>query len=57
MSALYEVTSQIPTHAIVAGVKQIGMQLRAEQANEFARGAGITVIDDGSCILVLLAFQ
>ncbi|CAD79144.1 hypothetical protein [Rhodopirellula baltica] len=57
MSAPYEATSQIPTHAMVAGVKQIGMQLRAEQANESARGAGITVIDDGSCILVLLALQ
>ncbi|MGB7328860.1 MAG: hypothetical protein WBD31_28535 [Rubripirellula sp.] len=57
MSAPDEVTSQISTHTIVAGVKQIGMQLRAEQANESAREAGITVIDDGSCILVLLAFQ
>lgn len=52
-----EVTQQIIADAIVAGVKHIWMQPGAEheQASESARQAGINVIDDGSCILVLLA--
>lgn len=51
------VTRQVVADAIAAGVKHIWMQPGAEdeQASESARNAGINVIDDGSCILVLLA--
>ncbi len=54
-----EVTRQVVADAIVAGVKNIWMQPGAEdaQASESARQAGINVIDDGSCILVLLAIE
>ena len=50
------VTRQIVADAIEAGVKHIWMQPGAEdkQASEDARAAGINVIDDGSCVLVLL---
>lgn len=52
-----EVTRRVVADAIEAGVKHIWMQPGAEddQASESARAAGINVIDDGSCILVLLA--
>lgn len=52
-----EVTRRVVADAIAAGVKHIWMQPGAEddQASEAARQAGINVIDDGSCILVLLA--
>ena len=51
-----EVTRRIVADAIAAGVKHIWMQPGAEdeQASESATAAGINVIDDGSCILVLL---
>lgn len=54
-----QVTQQVIADAIAAGVKHIWMQPGAEhaQASESAREAGINVIDDGSCILVLLARQ
>ncbi|TWU08333.1 CoA-binding protein [Stieleria varia] len=54
-----EVTRRVVADAIEAGVKHIWMQPGAEdeQASESARQAGINVIDDGSCILVLLARQ
>ncbi|MEM8669369.1 MAG: CoA-binding protein [Planctomycetota bacterium] len=54
-----EVTQQVIAEAIEAGVQHIWMQPGAEhaQASESAREAGINVIDDGSCILVLLARQ
>ncbi len=54
-----EVTKQVIADAIEAGVKHIWMQPGAEhsQASASAREAGINVIDDGSCILVLLARQ
>ncbi|TWT50989.1 hypothetical protein Pla22_37650 [Rubripirellula amarantea] len=54
-----EVTRKVIADAIAAGVKNIWMQPGAEheQASESAREAGINVIDDGSCILVLLARQ
>lgn len=54
-----EVTRKVVADAIAAGVKNIWMQPGAEdkQASESAREAGINVIDDGSCILVLLALQ
>lgn len=54
-----EVTRQVVADAIAAGVKHIWMQPGAEeeQASQSAREAGIDVIDDGSCILVLLARQ
>lgn len=52
-----EVTRRIIAEAIDAGVEHIWMQPGAqhEQASQSARDAGINVIDDGSCILVLLA--
>ena len=52
-----EVTRSVVADAIAAGVQNIWMQPGAEdaQASEFARQAGINVIDDGSCILVVLA--
>jgi predicted CoA-binding protein len=52
-----EVTRKVVADAIVAGVQHIWMQPGAEdeQASESARKAGVNVIDDGSCILVLLA--
>lgn len=52
-----EVTRQVVAEAIAAGVMHIWMQPGAEdeQASQSARDAGLTVIDDGSCILVLLA--
>ena len=51
------VTRKVVDDAIAAGVKHIWMQPGAEdsQASESAREAGINVIDNGSCILVLLA--
>lgn len=54
-----EVTRQVVTDAIAAGVKHIWMQPGAEdeQASALAREGGINVIDDGSCILVLLAHR
>ena len=52
-----DVTRQVIDDAIEAGVQYIWMQPGAqhEQASESARQAGINVIDDGSCILVMLA--
>jgi predicted CoA-binding protein len=51
------VTRQVVAEAIAVGVKHIWMQPGAEdtEACEAARQAGINLIDDGSCILVLLA--
>ncbi|MCS7470868.1 CoA-binding protein [Stieleria sp. ICT_E10.1] len=51
------VTRKVVADAIAAGVQHIWMQPGAEdeQASESARAAGINVIDDGSCLLVLLA--
>jgi len=51
------VTRKIVADAIAAGVKHVWMQPGAEddEASHAARSAGLTVIDDGSCILVLLA--
>jgi uncharacterized protein len=52
-----EVTRVIVAEAIAAGVKNLWMQPGAEDdsASHAARDAGLTVIDDGSCILVILA--
>ncbi|WP_413431411.1 CoA-binding protein [Crateriforma spongiae] len=51
------VTRLVVADAIAAGVRHIWMQPGAEddQASQAAREAGLDVIDDGSCILVLLA--
>lgn len=53
------VTREIIQQAIAAGVKNIWMQPGAEdsQGSKLAREAGLNVIDDGSCILVLLALS
>jgi predicted CoA-binding protein len=53
------ITREVVQQAIAAGVKSIWCQPGAEdaQASKAARDAGINVIDDGSCILVLLARQ
>ena len=52
-----EVTPQVVANPIAMGMRHIWMQPGAEDAlaSEAARQAGISVIDDGSCILVLLA--
>lgn len=52
-----EVTRRVVAEAIAVGVKNIWMQPGAEDelASESAREAGINVIDDGACVLVLLA--
>ncbi len=52
-----EITRSLVADAIAAGVKNIWMQPGAEgkSASQAARDAGLYVIDDGSCILVLLA--
>jgi len=51
------ITRQVIEQAIALGVKNVWMQPGAEdeQASRAARKAGLNVIDDGSCILVLLA--
>lgn len=51
------VTRRVVNDAIAAGVKNIWMQPGAEDeaACQAARAAGIQLIDDGSCILVLLS--
>ncbi len=52
-------TRVVVAAAIEAGVKQVWMQPGAEdeEASRAARKAGMTVIDDGSCILVSLAIE
>jgi predicted CoA-binding protein len=54
-----QVTRQIIAEAIAAGVKQVWMQPGAEdpEGSAAARAAGLNVIDDGSCILVLLELE
>jgi predicted CoA-binding protein len=53
------VTREVIQQAIAAGVKNIWMQPGAEdpQGSNFAREAGLNVIDDGSCILVALSLE
>lgn len=53
------VTRQVVQQAIALGVKILWMQPGAEdeQASQAARDAGLTVIDDGSCVLVALALE
>jgi predicted CoA-binding protein len=53
------ITREIVADAITAGVKNIWMQPGAQDddASQSARAAGLNVIDDGSCILVLLGQQ
>ena len=52
-----QVTRTVVADAIAAGVKNIWMQPGAEDesASQAAREAGLNVIDDGSCVLVMLA--
>lgn len=54
-----QVTRKVVADAVAAGVKNIWMQPGAEddEASRLAREAGLNVIDDGSCVLVLLALQ
>jgi predicted CoA-binding protein len=51
-----EVTRRIVADAIALGIKNLWMQPGANDplASESARATGAQVIDDGSCILVLL---
>jgi uncharacterized protein len=53
------ITRDIVQQAIAAGVSNVWMQPGAEdsQASQAARAAGLNVIDDGSCVLVLLAIE
>ncbi len=64
VESLSIVTPPIATHKVVAaaieaGVKHVWMQPGAEdeEASRAAREAGMTVIDDGSCVLVSLAVE
>jgi predicted CoA-binding protein len=52
------VTKVILQEAIRIGVENVWMQPGAEhpEASEAARDAGLNVIDDGSCLLVVLKF-
>lgn len=52
-----EITRKIVDDAIGVGIRNIWMQPGAEDktASAKARDAGINVIDDGSCLLVLLS--
>lgn len=54
-----QVTRQVVHQAIAAGIKHLWMQPGAEDpiASQLAREAGLSVIDDGSCILVSLAIE
>ena len=53
------ITRAVIQQAIAADVQNIWMQPGAEdsQGSKLAREAGVNVIDDGSCVLVLLALQ
>jgi len=53
------ITREVIQQAIATGVKNIWMQLGAEDAKGSlaARDAGLNVIDDGSCILVSLSTE
>ena len=53
------VTEQVIKQAIAAGVNNIWMQPGAvhEGASAEARAAGINVIDDGACVLVVLGLE
>ena len=53
------VTLEIIQQAVAAGVKNIWMQLGAEDSHgcKLARETGLDVIDDGSCMPVLLAME
>lgn len=53
------ITREVIQQAIAAGVQNIWMQPGAEdsQGSKLAREAGLNVIDDGSCVLVLLAVE
>ena len=53
------ITREVIQQAIAAGVKNIWMQPGAEdpRGSKAARDAGLNVIDDGSCVLVLLAIE
>lgn len=52
-----EVTRQIVEQAVQLGIRYVWMQPGAEDAlaSQRARDAGLTVVDDGSCVLVALA--
>lgn len=54
-----KITREIVAGAIAAGVKNIWMQPGAQDddASQSARAAGLNVIDDGSCVLILLSQQ
>ena len=54
-----KVTEQVIEQAIVKGVKNVWMQPGAESAQAIAacEAAGINVIADGSCVLVVLGYH
>lgn len=53
------ITREVIRQAIAAGVRNIWMQPGAEDAegSQLARDSGLNVIDDGSCVLVSMAFE
>jgi uncharacterized protein len=52
-------TRRIVNEAVQLGVRNIWVQPGAEDsvASQLARNAGVNMIDDGSCVLVALAFN
>lgn len=53
------VTEQVVEQAIARGIENVWMQPGAESAHAIARGeaAGINVIGDGTCVLVVLGYH
>jgi predicted CoA-binding protein len=54
-----QVTDKVVEQAIAKGIRHIWMQPGAESANAItaAEAAGINVIADGSCVLVVLGYR
>lgn len=54
-----QVTEKVVAQAIARGIKNVWMQPGAESAQAVAacEGAGINVIADGSCVLVVMGYQ
>jgi predicted CoA-binding protein len=54
-----QVTDQVVAHAIARGIRHIWMQPGAESATAIAaaEAAGIDVIADGSCVLVVMGYH
>lgn len=53
------ITRQIVGEAIEAGIKHLWIQPGAQHpdASAAARDAGLTVVDDGTCLLIVIAYE